>query len=135
RVGVMLKAMLRGALLLVVIGGGSGGGHADDTILGLPAPRRSSRPGTVMLHGGGRVTSDAFARFVQLAGGRQARIVLVPSAGYRLADYDSRQQFAAAVRWRFGSWVRLASTGRVNRFEFLHTDDPDDPDEAAFVRP
>src|SRR5439155_6524634 len=106
-----------------------------ENVVGLPAPREASRPGAVMLHGGGRITDDAFARFVELAGGRQARIVLVPSAGYRPADYDTRQQFDEAMRRRFGSWFHLASSGQVRSCEVLATDDPDDADSAAFVRP
>src|SRR5207248_1871279 len=69
------------------------------------------------------------------AGGRRARVVLVPSAGYRPADYGSPQQFADAMKRRFNSWVRLAATGRVRSFQLLCTDDPDDADSSAFVRP
>jgi cyanophycinase len=130
----MVRSLWRGALLLFMMGNAWGAGHADDNILGLPAPRDPSRPGAVMLHGG-RITNDAFARFVELAGGKQARIVLVPSAGYRPADYASRQQFVDRLNRRFSSWVRLASTGQVSQFEFLYTDDPSDADDAAFVRP
>ena len=130
-----MKALLSGVGLLVAIGGVCGPGRAEESILGLPAPRDASRPGAVMLHGGGEFTNDAFARFVELAGGQQARIVLVPSAGYRRADYDGQDQFAAALRRRFSSWVGLASTGRVKDFEFLATDNPEDADDAAFVRP
>jgi len=119
----------------LAIGAICGASRADDNILGLPTPRDSSRPGAVMLHGGGPITNDTFARFVELAGGKQARIILIPSAGYRPADYDSRRQFADALNQRFGSWVRLASTGQVKTFEFLHTDDPAEADDTAFVRP
>jgi cyanophycinase len=70
-----------------------------------------------------------------LAGGQRARLVLVPAAGYRPRDYDNDEQFLAAMRRRFSSWVHLASTGQVSRFEFLYTDDPKDADDAGFVRP
>jgi cyanophycinase len=89
----------------------------------------------VVLHGGGRITDDVFDRFVERAGGKRARIVLVPSAGYRALDYDDQRQFRDALRRRFGSWVGLASSGRISHFEFLHTDDPAQADDAAFVRP
>ncbi|HEY7313715.1 MAG TPA: sigma-70 family RNA polymerase sigma factor [Gemmataceae bacterium] len=108
---------------------------AEDNVLGLPKPRDARRPGAVVLHGGGRITDSAFDRFVALAGGQRARLVLVPSAGFRPRDYDNNEQFLAVMRRRFSSWVRLASTGQVARFEFLCTDDPDDADDAAFVRP
>jgi cyanophycinase len=108
---------------------------AGDNVLGLPTPRDARRPGAVVLHGGGRITDSAFDRFVALAGGQRARIVLVPSAGYRPRDYDNDEQFLAAMRYRFSSWVHLASTRQVTSFAFLYTDDPDDADDAAFVRP
>jgi cyanophycinase len=131
----MLKVLLRWVGLLVVMGAACGGGHAQESILGLPAPHDMGRPGAVMLHGGGEFTNDAFARFVELAGGPQARIVLVPSAGYRRADYDSQDEFLGVLRRRFSSWVGLASAGRVKAFEFLATDDPADADDPGFVRP
>lgn len=106
-----------------------------DNVLGLPPPRDARRPGAVVLHGGGRITDSAFERFVALAGGPQARLVLVPSAGYRPRDYDSNAQFLAEMRRRFSSWVGLVSRGQAAHFEFLYTDSPDDADEAAFVRP
>ena len=131
----MRKLMLRGAVLSMVLAGTCGGGSPDDSVLGLPAPRDPGRPGAVMLHGGGRVTSDAFARFVELAGGKKARIVLVPSAGYRRKSFASQEEFAAALNRRFASWLRLAAAGRVESVEFLATDDPADADDPAFVRP
>jgi len=131
----MRKLLLRGAVLCVVLAGTCGGERPDDSVLGLPAPRDPGRPGAVMLHGGGRVTGDAFARFVELAGGKQARIVLVPSAGYRRKSFDSAGEFAAALDRRFATWLRLASAGRVASVEFLATDDPADADDPALVRP
>jgi RNA polymerase sigma factor (sigma-70 family) len=94
-------------------------GRAEDNVLGLPAPRDSTRPGAVMLHGGGRITNDAFDRFVELAGGQQARIVLVPSAGYRPADYADRRQFVDLLNRRFGG-VRRGQSGRLLRRRIRH---------------
>jgi cyanophycinase len=108
---------------------------AGGNILGLVVPRDPRHTGAVLLHGGGPVTNDVCARFIRLAGGRQARLVLVPSASYGPTGYDSRREFANDMKRRFSSWVRLASTGRVRKFEFLYTDDPDDADDPAFVRP
>ncbi|HKB37670.1 MAG TPA: cyanophycinase [Gemmataceae bacterium] len=131
----MVKAVFRASVILVLIGEMCGSGRAADNVLGLPVPRDMARPGAVMLHGGGRFTDDASARFIELAGGKQARIVLVPSAGYRQADYATRQQFADAMKQRFGSWFRLAAAGRISSIEVLSTDNPADADNPAFVRP
>lgn len=108
---------------------------AAENVLGLPSPRDAARPGALLLHGGGSISNDAFDRFVTLAGGRQAKIVLIPSAGYRLADYASRAEFESALRRRFGSWVGLESTGAARSVRFLYTDDPADANDVAFVRP
>jgi cyanophycinase len=130
-----LIALFRGFALLALIGGACGRGRAADTVLGLPNPRDASRPGSVLLHGGGAITDDAFDRFIELAGGKQARIVLVPSAGYRRADYNTHAEFVEALNRRFSYWVGLASSGGIASFEFLSTDDPADADAEAFVRP
>jgi cyanophycinase len=106
-----------------------------DNVAGLPGPREGGRPGAVVLHGGGGLDDDTFDRFVALAGGPLARIVIVPSAGYRRGDYDSDELFLAALRRRFSGWLRLAAAGRVKSVEFLATDDPKDADDAGFVRP
>lgn len=131
----MLQALWRGAVILVVLGGTSTSAHAADNILGLPTPRDTTRPGAIMLHGGGPVSNEVFQRFIDLAGGKQARIVLVPSAGYRPADYDSRQAFRSALNRRFASWVYQGTSGHIKSFDFLYTDDPEDADDSSFVRP
>ena len=88
-----------------------------------------------MLHGGGRITGDAFERFIELAGGPSAKILLVPSAGYRAKDYRSDRSFRLAMRSRFSSWVELATKKQIASFNFLYTDNDEDADRAAFVRP
>jgi cyanophycinase len=111
------------------------GANPDATILGLVPPHVANGPGAVLLHGGGYVTDAVFHRFVQLAGGKQARIVLVPSAGYGPRRAESRGQFLKRMKHRFSSWARLLAAKQIQKLEFLHTDDPDDADEPAFVRP
>ncbi len=131
----MLVSIPRCVLLPMLLAWTSPSAMAGDNVLGLPKPRDASRPGAILLHGGGRLTNDAFDRFVALAGGARARIVIVPSAGFRRGDYDSHDEFVAALRRRYGSWVRLTSTGQASSVEFLSTDDPKDADADTFVRP
>jgi cyanophycinase len=131
----MLNALLRGSMLLVGIVSASAATRADDNILGLPAPHDASKPGAVMLHGGGRLMNNTFDRFHELAGGKKAHIVLIPSAGYRRSDYDTQKEFIDALKRRFSGWTRLETSGQVAKFEFLHTDDPKQADDAQFVRP
>jgi cyanophycinase len=108
---------------------------AADNLLGLPTPRDARRPGALVLHGGGRITVDVFDRFVELAGGREARIVFVPCAGWRRADYDSEEEFLAALNTRYDSWPYLATSGRIRSFQFLYTDNDTDSDNAEFCKP
>ncbi len=101
---------------------------------GLPAPRDPQLPGALMLHGGGRITNDTFEKFWQLAGGRNGRIVLVPSAGFRPTDYRTQSEFLSAVGSRYSSWVNLGSQGYVKSFQFLYTDNPDDANDSKFCK-
>jgi cyanophycinase len=151
RLGMVFLLLLAGtgAGAGLLAGGGSAGEAAapapaavtlprerlDDNPLGLVPARDPRRPGAVLLHGGGAITGDARARFLQLAGGKDARIVLVPSATFGRRHYGNQHQFAAAMRRQFPSWVRLVSTGRIRHLEFLATDDPADAEDAAFARP
>lgn len=109
--------------------------NADDNVIGMPKPRDATHPGAVVLHGGGRLSSEVFNRFVELAGGREARIVLVPSAGYDPRGYNSEADFRRVISSRFSDWVRLATTKQIRSFQFLYTDNPHDADDAKFVKP
>ena len=122
-------------MLAVTLQVASRASRAEDSLLGLPQPRNSNRPGSVVLHGGGLITNDVFDKFVELAGGKEARIVLVPSAGYRLADYPDMKSYRATLSSRYSSWVQLKIDGRVADFRFLTTDNPRDADQPDFVRP
>jgi cyanophycinase len=112
-------------------------GHttAEDNILSLPVSKNTKRPPSVVLHGGGRITEDVFERFVELAGGPQARIVFIPSAGYIESDYDSREEFVEELHQRYSAWPYLEISGQVKSFRFLFTDEPEDADSEDFVGP
>jgi cyanophycinase len=107
----------------------------EESILGLPKSVDPSRPGAIVLHGGGRVTDDAFNRFVELAGGQSARIVFVPCAGFRVGDYDSDQELLERLNYRYSAWANLEREGSVKSFQFLFTDSPEDADREDFVEP
>jgi cyanophycinase len=73
--------------------------------------------------GGGRVSEDVYQEFLRLAGGKNARLVHIPSA----------HPFASArdVRYRYSGWLSY----NVASFKFLHTTDRDDADDADFIKP
>jgi cyanophycinase len=111
------------------------GSVAADNIRELSLAAELPRPGSIMLHGGERVTIEAFDCFVNLAGGPEAKIVLIPSAGYRASDYDSMERFTNAMSRSFRSWIQLPSRGKASSVELLHTDDPRDADDETFIQP
>jgi cyanophycinase len=86
-----------------------------------PAP---SVPGALVICGGGRLPDAVVDRFLELAGGPQARIVVVPSA-----DSDSGiSRFAAASleRWRARGPAAV---------QMLHTRSRDEANDPAFLQP
>lgn len=118
--------------------------QADENPFGLPAPFDPSRVGSVMLHGGGQsLRSEVRHEFVRLAGGREARILLMPSEmcqlgkdengesldkGETAAEYERR----LAQPVSYGRWVTLREDRQVADFQFLYRDPKNDPDDARF---
>jgi cyanophycinase len=96
---------------------------ADDTnILGLPAKAVEAK-GTLLIAGGGATPGEVYDEFVRLAGGKKARIVLVPSAH----DYEGLEQ----IRYRFSGWFSY----EVASFQFLDTNSRETADKDEFVKP
>lgn len=85
--------------------------------------RAMATGGTVMLCGGGELSDAIYDEFVRIAGGRKARIILIPS-GQPFEDADQLEA-------RFAGWRDY----EVTSFEFLDTDDPDEANDADFVAP
>jgi len=109
----------------------------------LPVPYDKNRPGAVLMHGGGRTLSNEIRReFVRLAGGKEARILLMPSDSYQFGkDRDGELlpegETAAAYELRMAAeydrWVALRETGQVADFQFLYRDSQNDPDDARLL--
>jgi cyanophycinase len=120
-----------------------GEARADEDPFGLPVPHDRNRPGTVMLHGGGQSFTDGIRlEFARLAGGREARILLMPSDSYQLGkDEDGEPlnggETSAAYERRmageYDRWVTLRETGQVADFQFLYRDRTNDPDDARLL--
>lgn len=129
-------ACLRGfCLAVVLVAGNNVWAQSPDNLLGLPEPLVPGRAGALVLHGGGPINDQVFERFLRLAGGKKARIVFVPSAGFRRGWYDSDAEMIADLSSRYSSWARLAERNQVESFQFLFTDDPDDADDPVFTKP
>src|SRR5262249_5513762 len=85
-----------------------------------PSARANSRPGVktpaFVLVGGGSLSAPVRQRFLELAGGKAARIVLIPSA--------SSQPDAAASSYAFWKTADVASIRVLNAANRLEADDP-----------
>jgi cyanophycinase len=110
------------------------GAFAEENPFGLPEPTRAEKPGAVMLHGGGGgVQAYVRQEFLRLAGGRTARVVLLPSdeeqrrPGEKSAAYEARLGRPAV----YGRWQELCRRNAA-RFQFLDWDCPEDPEHARF---
>ena len=86
-------------------------------------PRVGPENGSLVIVGGAMRSSEIYQRFIQLAGGPDAHIVLVPTAG-GAEDYDEFYQ--GMNRWR--------AEGARN-ITLLHTIDPAEADTDEFIEP
>src|SRR5207253_1153868 len=89
----------------------------------LPTPEVGPANGRLVIAGGDISDQDIFKRFVQLAGGPSAPIVVIPTNG-ESADYD---QYNAGLE-------PLRAAGATN-LTVLHTRDRNVADTAEFARP
>lgn len=118
--------------------------RADENPFGLPAAYDPTRLGSVMLHGGGqRLRSEVRHEFVRLAGGREARILLMPSEMCQMGkdeDGERLDKEEPAVEYErrlaqpvsYGRWVTLREERQVADFQFLYRDPKNDPEDARF---
>jgi cyanophycinase len=79
--------------------------------------------GSLVIVGGGMTDPSIVKRFVELAGGEEARIVVVPTAGGREA-YDESN-------CGLGTWQQMEAASVT----CLHTNDPAEADTEEFVQP
>src|SRR5262245_55965879 len=54
---------------------------ADDATPAKPAPVVGPPKGSLLVHGGGKLSKAVMQRFIELAGGPDALIVVIPTAG------------------------------------------------------
>ncbi len=95
--------------------------NPEENVFGLPHAAME-RGGTLVLHGGGEHIDDVCNEFVRIAGGKQARLVLIPSA----YPFDDDESYTDA----YEGWMNYD----VKSFDFLHTDDPDEADDPEFCK-
>ena len=90
---------------------------------GPPPPQVGPERGSLVIVGGAMRSAEIYERFIQLAGGPDAHIVLVPTAG-GAAEYD--EFFQGMNAWREHGARNLT---------LLHTIDPEEADTDDFIEP
>ncbi len=114
-----------GAICALVISqsftGGVTEGAAQQT--GPEPPRVGPENGSLVIVGGAMRSAEIYERFIDLAGGPDAHIVLVPTAG-GAEEYDDF--FPGMNAWRDHGARNLT---------LLHTTDPAEADTEAFIEP
>src|SRR5205823_1702506 len=96
---------------------------ARETVVAESAPPPPARPtGSLVIAGGGELSERIRDRFVELAGGPGAQIVIIPTAS-KNADKPT-QQVSDYWDWKIPDHVQL-----------LHTRDPDVANNKDFVKP
>ncbi len=93
-----------------------------------------------MLHGGGEVSNEVINRFVELAGGKRARIVIIPSGTYVRGEHadgtefeESQEEFEARIRKVWKGFSDREKNGLIEKLSILHTDNQEDCDRPEFV--
>jgi len=110
-----LSALVAGLLLAA--------NAAEATSQGCERPCVGPRHGAIIAAGGGKLDTSIYRRFVKLAGGENAKIVLIPTAGARYGSHDG--------------WTAIEELQRagVEQLEVLHTRSSAVADLAAFAAP
>jgi cyanophycinase len=88
-----------------------------------PCSEESKGGGTVMVVGGGKLPDGVRDRFLELAGGKRARLVVIPTAG---GQVDSGEVPPSYLLWRAQD---------VESVELLHTRDRRRANDPSFVKP
>jgi cyanophycinase len=112
-VGVGALVYLGTSLALLARSSGDSGEH--------PARPRGCE-GTLLVCGGGGVPESVLRRFIELAGGRSARLVVIPTAG----EWADEPGWDPADAWRRRG---------ISSVTVLHTMDRRRSNDPAFVRP
>lgn len=85
-----------------------------DTNVGFPSN------GSLVIAGGGLLSEEIFLTFIDLAGGKEAQIVLIPTAA-GLPEYD-------------GKWKSVLTDHGAENVTILHSDSPERSNSKQFVK-
>lgn len=115
--------LLRTLATLILFGAATAGFARDAGAQACARPCVGPRRGAILAAGGGELGPDIYTRFIQLAGGKNAHIVLIPTAGAEEGSHDA--------------WTALEALSRAGatHIEVLHTRNRAVADLEAFTAP
>lgn len=122
------RSFLRFGFLLLILGKISG--MAQTALCSEISHNTDNYPnlvskGTLFIVGGGILHYRVMDRFIELAGGNEARIVLISSASY-YADHD--------IEGRLSGWYDRLADNEIASFDILHTRSRDEADTPEFSK-
>ena len=110
------------AALLLCLAGAVAGEPAS-------APETPKGGGSLIIVGGGPLPDAIRDRFIELAGGARAQLVIIPTASSR-AETGRLQGLRS-----YTDWAPLATAGKVKSVCFLHTRLTEEANDPTFVKP
>lgn len=120
-----LRLVLVAALVLF-----AGGFAARASVAVQEAPEYGPAKGTLIVIGGGAMEGTGLIeKFIQLAGGSDAKFVIVPTAG------GNRNQDGSIKEYKEENVIRTWVGRGLKNVKMLHTADPKVADTDAFVQP
>jgi cyanophycinase len=106
-----------------------GTGKATGGDIKAAAMAQKSPVGSLVIVGGGILNDAIRDRFLSLGGGRDTRLVVIPTASQK-AD-PKRLEFLNSYRY----WSALEKAGKVKSLKFLHTREAEQANDPKFVKP
>ena len=117
------------ACLLFGLAGQAAAKPGDREASLAPAGKRAKAVGALVIVGGGSLPASIRQRFIELAGGDSARLVIIPTASGKVQPGHLQELGSYAY------WTSFVKSGQVKSVTFLHTRSPHEANEAAFIKP
>ena len=124
-----ILAVLFAVLAVLIIASGPAAQVSPGAAAQQDAPEYGPAKGSLVIVGGGGTDGTGIVeKFIELAGGPEAKFIIVPTAGGNRADDGTMRQYKEEER--IASWTRRG----LKNVKMLHTHDPKVADTPEFVK-
>ena len=124
-----ILAVLFAVLAVLIIASGPAAQVSPAAAAQQDAPEYGPAKGSLVIVGGGGTDGTGIVeKFIELAGGPEAKLIVVPTAGGNRGDDGSIRQYKEDER--IASWMRRG----LKNVKMLHTHDPKVADTPEFVK-